>query len=448
MAELLVRGARVIDPFQGLDEAMDVVVSRGRVTEVGKDLPGEGREVVEARGLVLSPGFLDLHVHLRDPGREDEETLESGLRAAVRGGFTAVCCMPNTDPPLDNAALVEDLVLRARALGLADLFPVGCVSRGREGRELAEMGLMFSSDARVRAFSDDGNPVSDSGLMRRAMQYARMFGGVIISHPEDVSLSRGGQVNEGRVSFALGLRGIPALAEEVMVARDLLLAEETGGRLHLAHLSAAGSVRLLREARARGVEVTAEVAPHHLVLCETDIRDYDPVFKVNPPLRTPEDVRELRRALADGTLDAVATDHAPHSPEEKEREFDHAPFGVVGLESAFPVLYTELVEKGELDLPVLLERLTRGPARVLGLRPPEYGEGIRPGARADLVLLDINTDWMIDTSSFASRGRNCPFQGWRVRGKVVMTFKNGKMVHRDPRFQATRAGGEKVRGRT
>ncbi|MDI6872842.1 dihydroorotase [Candidatus Solincola sp.] len=448
MADLLLRGARVIDPFQGLDEVLDVAVSRGRVSEVGKGLSGEGREVLEAEGLVLSPGFLDMHVHLRDPGREDEETLESGLEAAVRGGFTAVCCMPNTDPPLDNAPLVEDLVLRARGLGLADLFPVGCVTRGREGKELAEMGLMFASAARVRAFSDDGDPVVDSGLMRRALQYVRRFGGVIISHPEDVSLSRGGQVNEGRVSFALGLRSIPALAEEVMVARDLLLAEETGARLHLAHLSTAGSVRLLREAKARGVRVTAEATPHHLVLSELDIRDYDPVYKVNPPLRTPEDVKELRRALADGTLDAVATDHAPHSPEEKEREFDYAPFGVVGMESAFPVLYTQLVEKGELGLPVLIERLTLGPARALGLEPPDYGEGVRPGARADLVLLDTVTEWVIDASAFASRGKNCPFHGWKVRGRVVLTIKGGKVVYRAPDYRWSREQGEKVRERT
>ncbi|MGQ9703555.1 MAG: dihydroorotase [Actinomycetota bacterium] len=434
MADLLLRGARVIDPFQGLDQVLDVAVSRSRVSEVGRGLPEGEREVLEAEGLVLVPGFLDLHVHLRVPGREDEETLESGLRAAVHGGFTALCCMPNTDPPLDNASVVEDLVLRARGLGLADLFPVGCVTRGREGKELAEMGLMAASAARVRAFSDDGDPVEDAGLMRRALQYAQRFGGVIISHPEDRSLSRGGQVNEGRVSFALGLRGIPALAEEVMVARDLLLAEETGARLHLAHLSTAGSVRLLREAKARGVRVTAEVTPHHLVLSEEDIRDFDTVYKVNPPLRTPEDVRELRQALADGTIDAVATDHAPHSPEEKEREFDYAPFGVVGMESAFPVLYTELVKKGELGLPALIDRLTRGPARVLGLEPPDYGEGIRPGARADLVLLDPAVEWVIDASAFASRGRNCPFRGWRVRGRVVLTMKSGKIVHRAPEY--------------
>ncbi len=430
MPELLIRGARVIDPFQELDEVLDVVVARGRVVEVGKDLPGKGREVIEAEGKVLSPGFLDLHVHLREPGREDEETLRSGLEAAVRGGFTAVCCMPNTEPPLDNAPLVEDLVLRARELGLADLFPVGCVSQGRKGRELAEMGLMHRSQARVRAFSDDGDGIADAGLMRRALEYVKAFDGVVVSHPEDADLSLGGQVNEGEVSWAMGLRGIPALAEEVIVARDLLLAEETGARLHLAHLSTARSVRMVREAKARGVRVTAEVTPHHLVLTEKDIRDYDPVFKVNPPLRTRQDVEELRRALAEGVIDAVATDHAPHSPEEKEVEFDYAPFGVVGMESAFPVLHTELVEKGVLDLVRLITRLTSGPARVLGLRPPEYGGGVAVGARADLVVLDLESEWTIDAYSFASRGRNCPFHGWRVRGRVVLTLKGGRVVHR------------------
>ena len=433
MPELLIRGARVMDPFQGLDEVLDVAISRGRVSEMGKDLPLAGREVVEARGMVLAPGFLDLHTHLREPGREDEETLETGLRAAVRGGYTAVFCMPNTDPPLDRAALVEELVLKAGRLGLADLFPVGCISRGREGRQLAELGLMHASQARVRAFSDDGDGVADAGLMRRALQYVSAFGGVIVSHPEDDSLSRGGQVNEGRASFVLGLRGMPASAEEVMVARDIILAEETGSRLHLAHLSTARSVQLVREAKGRGVPVTAEATPHHLVLSEEDMEGYDTAYKVNPPLRTPMDVAELQRALADGTLDAVATDHAPHSPEEKEREFDYAPFGVVGLESAFPVLYTRLVEGKVVDLMRLLELLTAGPARVMGLAPPDYGEGIRVGARADLVLLDLREEWTLDATAFASRGRNCPFHGWRVKGRTALTLKNGKVVYASDR---------------
>ena len=429
MPELLIKGARVVDPFHARDEVLDVLVSRGRISAVAKDLAGEGREVMEAGGLVLVPGFLDLHVHLREPGREDAETLQSGLAAALRGGFTAVCCMPNTQPPLDNPAVVEGLVSRARDLGLADLFPIGCISRGREGRELAEMALMHLSEARVRAFSDDGDGVVDSGLMRRALEYVSAFQGLIISHPEDPSLSRGGQVNEGVVSQEMGLRGIPSLAEEVMVARDILLAEETGCRLHLAHLSTARSVRMVREAKGRGVRVSAEATPHHLVLSEMDISGYDTVFKVNPPLRTPSDVRALREALEDGTIDAIATDHAPHTAEDKEQEFDYAPFGMVGMESAFPVLYTELVLQGNLSLMRLVELLTRGPAEVLGVRPPDYGGGIMEGVRADLALLDLEAEWVLDALSFASKGRNCPFHGRRVKGRVRSTLKGGKVVY-------------------
>ena len=430
MPELLIRGARVMDPFTARDEEADVVVSRGRIAAVAAALEEKGREVLEAGGLVLAPGFLDLHVHLREPGEEEAETLHTGLTAALRGGFTAVCCMPNTRPPLDNAALVEGVAAKARKLGLADLFPVGCISRAREGRELAEMALMHLSEARVRAFSDDGNGVQDAALMRRAMEYASAFGGVIVSHAEDASLARGGQVNEGEISSAMGLRGMPALAEEVMVARDLLLAEHTGCRLHLAHVSTARCVRMLREARERGVAVTAEVTPHHLLLSEEDVEGYDTVYKVNPPLRTPHDVRALREAAADGSIDAVATDHAPHTPEDKEREFDYAPFGMVGLESAFPVLYGALVAQGGMGLMRLLELLTSGPAGVLGLGPPEYGAGIREGARADLVLLDLESEWTLDAHAFASKARNCPFHGTRVRGRVWCTMKNGKVAYR------------------
>ncbi len=430
MPDQLIRGARLVDPFNSLDAAMDVAISRGRIAAVAADLPAEGREVLEARGMVLAPGFLELHAHLREPGREEAETLESGLEAALRGGYTAVCCMPNTQPPLDNAAIMEGLVAKARDLGLADLFPIGCISRNREGEELAEMALMHLSGARVRAFSDDGDGVRDAELMRRAMEYASAFDGLVISHAEDTSLSRGGQVNEGTVSTVMGLRGIPALAEEVMVARDLLLAEETGCRLHLAHLSTARSVRMLRDARSRGVMVTAEATPHHLLLSEMDIAGYDTVFKVNPPLRTPYDMKALREAIEDGTIDAIATDHAPHTVEDKEREFDYAPFGMVGMESAFPVLYSELVQEGGLSLMRLIEMLTGGPARVLGLHPPDYGAGIAEGARADLVLLDLESEWTLDAFAFASKGRNCPFHGRRVKGRVRCTFKNGKTVYR------------------
>ncbi|MDD5666032.1 MAG: dihydroorotase [Actinomycetota bacterium] len=436
LPDLVVKGARVMDPFNRIDEPMDVLVSRGRVAALSADLEAEGREVIDAQGLVLAPGFFELHAHLREPGREDAETLRSGLEAALRGGYTAVCCMPNTMPPLDNATMVEGVAARAGELGLADLYPIGCISRGREGRELAEMALMHLSEARVRAFSDDGSGVADAALMRMALQYVSAFGGLIISHAEEPSLSRGGQVNEGAVSTAMGLRGIPALAEEVMLARDLLLAEETGSRLHLAHVSTARSVRMLREAKERGVPVTAEVTPHHLLLSENDIDGYDTVFKVNPPLRTSEDVQALREAAADGTIDAVASDHAPHTVEDKEKEFDFAPFGMVGMESTLPVLYTGMVEAGAIDLMRLLELLTSGPAGVMDLRPPDYGAGISEGARADLVLIDLQREWTLDAFAFASKGRNCPFHGLRVKGKVLCTLKNGKTA-----FRAANVGG-------
>ena len=426
MPDLLIKGARVIDPLQGRSEALDVLVSRGRISEVGKGIPAKDREVIEAEGRILAPGFLDLHVHLREPGREEAETLESGLNAALRGGFTAVCCMPNTQPPLDNPAVIEGVYRKARKLGLADLFPVGCITRGREGEELAEMGLMYLSEAGVRAFSDDGQGVADSGLMRRAMEYASAFQGVLISHAEDPTLSGDGQINEGRISHSTGLRGIPALAEEVMVARDLLLAEDTGCRLHIAHISTEGSLRMIKEAKDRGIAVTAEATPHHLVLSEEDLREYDTDFKVNPPLRRPRDVQALRDGLVDGTIDAIATDHAPHTIEDKEKEFDFAPFGVVGMESAFPVLFTELVKTEVVGLERLLELLTKGPAEVLGLGPPLYGPGIVEGARADMVILDVEEEWVLDASDFASKGRNCPFDGRKVYGRVIHILKNGK----------------------
>lgn len=428
MPELLIRGARLIDPFHARDEVADVLVSRGRISGVGGKLDPAGREVIAAEGMVLSPGFLDLHVHLREPGREDAEGLRSGLEAALRAGFTAVCCMPNTQPPLDNPAVVEGLYGKAAGMGSADLFPVGCITRAREGRELAEMALMHRCGAGVKAFSDDGRGVADSGLMRRALEYASAFGGVIISHAEDPTLSAGGQVNEGEASHRLGLRGLPALAEEVMTARDLLLAEATGARLHLAHVSTARALDMVREAKGRGVPVTAEVTPHHLVLSDEDLVDYDTAFKVNPPLRTPRDVEALRAGLVDGTVDAIATDHAPHTAEEKEREWDYAPCGIVGMESAFAVLYTELVEGGVIGLDALLALLTAGPARVLGLGPPQYGAGVVEGARADLVLLETGVERTLDSGAFASKGRNCPFQGRRVTGRVGMTIKNGKIA--------------------
>ncbi|MEJ5185525.1 MAG: dihydroorotase [Candidatus Geothermincolales bacterium] len=431
MSEILIRGGRVIDPFSSSSFSADLLIREGRIVSISRGIARNGFKVWEADGKYIFPGFLDLHAHLREPGGEEAEDLESGLMAAVRGGYTAVCCMPNTEPPLDHPELVDALYLKARSMGMADLFPVGCITRGRKGRELADMGLLNSSLARVRAFSDDGDCVMDSGLMRRALRYSRALGTVIISHPEDSALSSNGQVNEGKVSYRLGLRGIPSLAEEVMVARDILLAEETGARLHLAHVSTARSVRLIREAKERGVPVTAEATPHHLILTEEDIPGYDANFKVKPPLRTKEDVEALREALADGTIDAVATDHAPHTLQSKEQEFDYAPFGISGLETSFSLLYTELVLKGELSLEELVGLFTSGPARVLDLSPPLYGGEFVEGRVADLVIFDPQASWTIDPSRFASKGKNTPFAGKEVKGKVVGVLKGGRIVYED-----------------
>ncbi|HET7517859.1 MAG TPA: dihydroorotase, partial [Actinomycetes bacterium] len=346
---MLLSGGHLIDPARGVghDGPADVLVRDGRVAGVGHglDAGGAGAEVVDCAGLVVSPGFIDLHVHLREPGREDAETIETGSRAAALGGFTAVCPMPNTDPPADNAGVVEMVAARGREVGLVDLFPVGAVTVARRGAELAELGAMARSSAAVDCFSDDGSPIREARLLRRALEYARAFDAVIADHCEDATLTDGAQMHEGELSGLLGLRGWPAAAEDMIVARDLLLAELTGGRLHLCHLSTAGAVELVRAAKARGVRVTAEVTPHHLSLTDQALAEYDPVYKVNPPLRGKADVEALRAGLADGTIDAIATDHAPHSPVEKELEFDHAAFGMIGLETALP-LVLRLVTEG------------------------------------------------------------------------------------------------------
>ncbi len=425
---ILLRGAKLICPFSGLrGETLDILISGKRIAEIGEGIECAEVFALDLSGLYLSPGWLDMHVHLREPGREDEETLASGRLAALSGGFTAVCCMPNTDPPVDCAAVAEEIAARASEGTGADVFCVGAITVGRKGGRMVEMDRMRSSAGRVVAFSDDGCCVQDAGVMRRALEYARRFDGLIIDHCEDHALSSGGQVREGPCSFRLGLRGYPSMAEEVMVARDLLLAEHTGSRIHLAHLSSARSVEMLRAARERGVRVTAEVTPHHLFFTDEDVDGLDPRFKVNPPLGSREDREALRRALADGVIDAVATDHAPHSLEEKEVEFERAPFGMIGLESAFSACCTALLESGSLDVFALVERLTAGPARALGLDPRLYGEGIKKGARADLVAFDPEAERVVDADDFLSFSRNCPFDGMRLKGKVELTVKDGKL---------------------
>ncbi len=428
MGKLLIKGARIICPFNGLDQVGDLLLERGKIAKIADKLDILGAEIIDGKGKCVSPGFLDVHVHLREPGREDEETIASGRMSALRGGFTAICCMPNTQPPVDNPTVVEEIVKKASVGQGADVFPVGAITLGRKGKALAELGNMYASAGKVRAFSDDGRGLQDAGLMRRALEYVKMFDGVIVSHCEDSNLSGEGQMHEGMRSFQLGLRGYPSVAEEVMVARDIVLTEYTGSRLHLAHLSSARSVGILREARKRKVRVTAEVTPHHLFFVDEDVDGLDANFKVNPPLRGQADREALRRALAEGVISVIASDHAPHSLEEKEQEFDYAPFGVIGMETAFAAAYTAMVKTGLMTLYQLLERFTVGPAEVMGLRPEEYGEGIREGARADLVILDPDETWMVDATSFASKSSNCPFQGMELTGKVVQVIKNGRLV--------------------
>jgi dihydroorotase len=426
---LLLAGGRLIDPAAGVDQTADVLVADGRVAEVGAGLDRGRAEVVDCDGLVVCPGFVDLHVHLREPGREDAETIESGSRAAALGGFTAVCPMPNTDPVADNAGVVEMVAARGREVGLVDVFPVGAVTLGRRGVELAELGAMARSAAAVDCFSDDGHPIREARLLRLALEYARAFDAVIADHAEDASLTDGAQMHEGEVSALLGLRGWPAAAEEMVVARDLLLAELTGGRLHLCHLSSGGSVELVRAARARGVRVTAEAAPHHFTLTDEAARSYDPVYKVNPPLREKADLEAVRQGLADGTIDAVATDHAPHAREDKEVEWAAAPPGMLGLETALGLVITELVEPGWLSLAQAVERLGAGPARCR--RVPGHGGPVEPAAPANLTVFDPGARWTVDRAALASRARNTPFHGRQLSGRVVHVLLRGAFTVRD-----------------
>jgi dihydroorotase len=431
--KLLLRGGRLVDPASGHDGVADVLLDGAVVAEVGPGVKAAGAKVVDCGGLVVCPGFVDLHVHLREPGREDAETIETGSRAAALGGYTAVCPMPNTDPVADNAGVVEMVAARGREVGLVDVFPVGAVTLGQRGAELAELGAMARSAAGVDCFSDDGHPIREARLLRLALEYARAFDAVVADHAEDASLTDGAQMHEGEVSAMLGLAGWPAAAEEMVVARDLLLAELTGGRLHLCHLSTGGAVELVRAAKARGVRVTAEAAPHHFTLTDDTVRSYDPVFKVNPPLREKADVEAVRQGLADGTIDAVATDHAPHAREDKEVEWSAAPPGMLGLQTALGLALAELVGPGYLELPAAIERLTAGPARCRRL--PGHGGPVTPGAPANLTVLDPAARWTVDRARLASRARNTPFHGRELTGRVVHTLLRGAFTVRDGKAQ-------------
>jgi dihydroorotase len=420
---LLIKNGRVVDPANSTDAPADVLIAGGRIERVGADLPvGPDTTVLDATGKVVCPGFVDVHVHLREPGHEYKETVATGTRAAAAGGFTAVCCMANTQPVNDNRSITDYIRARAAVEGIVRVYPIGAVTRGLGGEELAELAEL--AEAGCVAFSDDGRCVMNAALYRRAMEYTLPFGAPVISHAEDHHLSRGAAMNEGVVSTELGIVGAPAAAEDVMVARDILLAELTGAHVHVAHLSTAGAVRLVRDAKARGVRVTAEVTPHHLLLTEEAVRSFDANTKMNPPLRTKQDTEALLEALVDGTIDCIATDHAPHAGSEKEGEFDRAAFGIVGLETAVALLLDRLVRPGLLPLGTLVSRLSRDPARLLGLP----GGSLAPGAPADLTLLDLDAGWTIDPARFQSRSRNTPFGGWPVTGRPWKTIVGGGIV--------------------
>ena len=441
---LLIRGGHIIDPSQGIDQIGDLLIAEGKIVQVGDTAiqsstfsamlsPDEiGAKNLDARGLVVCPGFIDLHCHLREPGFEDKETIPTGTKAAAIGGFATVCCMANTEPPLDAPAAVDWLKQKASTDSLVAVLPIGCITKGRKGEELTDMGEL--AKAGVLAFSDDGNPVASSQLMRSAMEYSRNLGLPVIDHCEDKTLSENGIINEGRVSAKLGLKGIPAAAEEVMVARDLTLAKQTKARLHIAHASTKGSVELIRRAKEEGIPVTAEVTPHHLTLTEERImgkasnEPFDTNAKVNPPLRTEEDVEALIEGLKDRVIDAIATDHAPHTLADKICGLELAAFGISGFETALGCLMS-LVHEGKIGLTILLSKLTCEPAKVIG-RNGELGT-LKAGTPANITIFDPDREWTVDSHNFASKGKNTPYDGYKFKGKVMATIVSGRIVYID-----------------
>jgi dihydroorotase len=412
-------------PNKSSIQEVDILIENGIIKEVGRGLSANKAEIIKGKGKFVFPGFIDLHVHLREPGREDEETIRSGSKAAARGGFVGIACMPNTDPPLDNPTEIAGVLEEARRVGLVEVYPIATITKGRQGKVLSEMGRLLKAGA--VAFSDDGNGVAIPKLMRRALEYAKSFNALLILHEEDPSLSQGGQVNEGFYSTLLGLKGLPGLAEEVMVARDLLLAEELGARIHITHVSTRRSLELIREAKKKEVKVTCDVTPHHLILNHEGLVSFDTNLKVKPPLRSQEDIEALREGLKDGLVDAIASDHAPHAWEEKTVEFEEAAFGIVGLETTAQLIYTELVEKKIITLNQMAEKLSLNPALILGVDLPK----IEKGAFANLVVYDPNAETIINPEHFQSKSRNTPFAGRAVKGQVSYVFSKGQLIVKD-----------------
>ena len=420
--KLLLKGGRIIDPAQKIDTIGDILIADGRIAALGQALSEPGAEVLDAAGLVVAPGLVDMHVHLREPGHEAKEDFASGTQAAAAGGFTTVACMPNTKPVVDNSILVNGLIRRAELEGLVNIKVIGALTKGQEGKELAEIGDMLLAGA--VAVSDDGHYVDNARLLRTGLEYAGMFGGIIISHAEEETLAGDGFMHEGAVSAMLGMRGRPAVSEDIAVARDIMLAEYTGTRIHIAHVSTAGSVELIRQAKARGVKVTAEATPHHLTLTDEAVVGFDPATKVNPPLRSADHVEALLAGLKDGTIDMIVTDHAPHAFEEKDVEFRYAPSGFAGLETALGVVLTGLYHSGRFSLNDIIELMAAAPARIFALTAGT----IKVGSPADIVLIDPDAEWVVDSKRFHTRGKCTPFEGKKLKGKAVAAIVGGRLV--------------------
>lgn len=420
---LLIKKGRVLDPASHLDKVLDIFIEDGRIKRIAKDIDLTSQEVIDASGKVVIPGLIDMHTHLREPGREDEETIESGTCAAARGGFTTICCMPNTDPAIDDPSLVEFIYKQAENKGIVEVLPIAAISKDRKGKDLSPMGRLKAAGA--VAFSDDGDWIANSSLMRRALEYLKSFNLVLISHCEDRNLSGNGVVNEGYFSTITGLEGIPREAEEVALFRDLALARMSGSSLHVAHVSTARSVKLIREAKQVGVKVTAEVTPHHFTLTEKKVTSFDTNTKVNPPFRGGEDIEALKEGLIDAAIDVIATDHAPHIIEEKEKDYADAPFGIIGLETALGLVIKELVEKRILSLMEAIAKLTINPARILGI---DRGR-IKEGVKANITIFDPDKIWLVKEEELASKSRNSPFIGWKLPGKIEWTIVGGKIAY-------------------
>ena len=438
MKNLVILGGRIVDPSQEIDQVGDLVIKEGKI---GRATLNEDYPRIHAGGMVVTPGFIDLHSHLREPGFEEEETIASGAEAAVRGGFTTICCMPNTNPPIDNPGMVEYVKQRARECNKSRVFPIGCITQGQGGERIVEMVSL--ARAGVVAFSDDGRPVRSSEVMRRALEYSLLTGLPLIDHCEDAELTQGAVVNEGRMAKLLGLRGAPAEAEEIMVFRDIALAKLTGGRIHIAHVSTQGTLKLVQRAKEKGIDITCEVTPHHLLLTEDKIADYNTKAKINPPLRTEEDRKKLVEGLKQGIIDAIATDHSPRSYEEKACEFDLASFGISGLETALPTLL-KLTEEG-IELKTLIEKLTMGPVSILkgGQEAPFFLPSplshrtgtLKVGAPADVTIFDPQKEWVVNPAEFSSKGKNTPWEGEIVKGKVMLTVVGGEIAYIDPSLE-------------